>query len=279
MQLNRNIFIASVGVLALSLGACSKEPTGQVLAVVNGDEITIDELNGELNGAALPPGVDKKMAQRQLLQQLIDRRLLAQAAEADGLDQDPAYVRQQRRMNEELLVRLYATKAQATVPVPDAKAVDDYVAGNPQMFAQRKQYKLTQISFPMVSDPNVIKAIEANKTMDELKATLTRLKIEFENTGGALDSGQIPEATLNKILAMPRTEPFVTSAGNRMVASIIVGEAPLIVPADKVKPLAAQSIRNENLGKIGEQRLKEARAKAEITYQPGFEKPAAPASK
>ena len=48
--------------------------------------------------------------------------------------------------------------------------------------------------------------------------------------------------------------------------------------AEQLRPLATQAIRREELNKIGEDRLKEAKAKAKIEYQPGYEPPKAPAA-
>ena len=76
-------YVSLVAALLVTSG-CGKKATGQVVAVVNGDEITLDELNAELNNVNLPPSADKKLAMRQLLQQVIDRRLLAQTAKEQG---------------------------------------------------------------------------------------------------------------------------------------------------------------------------------------------------
>ena len=43
----------------------------------------------------------------------------------------------------------------------------------------------------------------------------------------------------------------------------------------QARALAAQAYRNQQLGKLGEQRLNETKAKAKIEYQPGYEPPAA----
>ena len=69
-----------------SLAACKQEATGQVAAVVNGEEITLQEVNSEIGGAELPQNVDRKAIQQAALQRIIERRLLAQAAKDDGLD-------------------------------------------------------------------------------------------------------------------------------------------------------------------------------------------------
>ncbi|MFM9853417.1 MAG: EpsD family peptidyl-prolyl cis-trans isomerase [Sphingomonadaceae bacterium] len=272
----RHTAYAGLMVAAVALSGCGAKATGQVLAVVNGEEITADELNAELNGAALPAGADKKLAMRQLLQQVIDRRLLAQTAKEQGLDRDPAYLTQQRRMNEDLLVRLYAKKAADSIPIPKPAEIDQYVAAHPSAFAGRKRYKLDQLRFAAPSDISKLKPLESLKTMPQVVAYLTSAGIKFERGAGSLDSGTVPPATMKQILDLPPGEPFITPAGGQIVASVITGAEALTVPTEQTRPLAVQTMRNESLGKIGETRLKEARLKAKIEYQPGYEAPGAP---
>ncbi len=273
--LKKTITLSALAVgLMISTSGCGKKATGQVVAVVNGEEVTIDELNAELKGASLPPTVDRKMAMRQLLQQVVERRLLAQSAKEQGFDRDPVYIMEQRKMNEDLLVRMYAKKTADTIPVPDGKAVDAYIAANPQVFAGRVKYDLDQLTFDLPKDPSQLKSLEADQNMTEIKASLTRLGIKFQTGTGAMDSGVVDPATLQQILAR-RNEPFIAPAGGRVVVSSIIGESPLTVPADQMKPLAVQSIREKRLNELGRARLSEAKAAAKIEYQPGYEAPAA----
>jgi peptidyl-prolyl cis-trans isomerase C len=270
-------YVSLVAALLVTSG-CGKKATGQVVAVVNGDEITLDELNAELNSVNLPPSADKKLAMRQLLQQVIDRRLLAQTAKEQGLDRDPAYVTQQRRMNEDLLVRMYAKKSADTIPVPTAAEIDKYIAEHPLVFGSRTRYKLDQIRFEMPSDPSKLKALEADHSMEAITARLTSMGIKFQRGNSALDSGSVAPAALKQVTSLPPGEPFITPAGRQIAVSVVTGTEPLPVPEAQIRPLAVQALRNETLNKIGESRLKEARAKGKIEYQSGYEAPSAKAA-
>jgi peptidyl-prolyl cis-trans isomerase C len=126
----RRIGLVATVALGVALAGCSKKPTDQVVAIVNGEEISLPELNAELGNAQVPPGVDKKVVQQQLLQRLVDRRLLAQAAKDQGLDRDPAYIVEQRRVMESMLVEKLAKRTNDTIPVPTAADVDKFIAGN-----------------------------------------------------------------------------------------------------------------------------------------------------
>ena len=88
----------------------------------------------------------------------------------------------------------------------------------------------------------------------------------------------MPPAMLKTILSLPPGEPFIVPAGGKVIANVVTGVDPIVVPQDQARQMAVQAIRNEKLAKIGESRLKEARAKAKIEYQPGYSPPVAKAA-
>jgi peptidyl-prolyl cis-trans isomerase C len=271
--------MTATALIAISwmLTACEKKPTGQVVAVVNGEEITLQELNSELTELKVPENADKKEARRAVLQQIVGRRLLAQQAKEEGVDRDPNYVSAERRMKEQLLVSMYAKKAMDTVKVPDTAAINKFMAENPTQFGQRTLYKLDQIQFDMPADPRSLKALESAHTMDAVAETLTKMGIRFVRGTGSFDSGKIPERMLKQILGLKPGEPFVVPASEpgKGLVNVITGSSPLAVPADQARAMATQAYRSQALSKLGEQRLNEAKAKAKVEYQPGYEPPAA----
>lgn len=88
----KQLLIAALLAGTSLLAACDQEPTGQVAAVVNGEEITLQEINAELAGLNVPQGVDEKRVRQAALQRIVDRRLLAQAAKEEGVDQSPEFL-------------------------------------------------------------------------------------------------------------------------------------------------------------------------------------------
>jgi EpsD family peptidyl-prolyl cis-trans isomerase len=252
------------------MSACQKKAEGQVVAVVNGEEITLNELNSELADLNLPANVDKNAVRTGVLQKMIDRRLLAQAAKEEGLDRDPSYVSQERRMKERLLVGMYGKKAMDTIEVPNAAKIDQFMTAHPGMFAGRTRLMLDQIQFDAPSDMSRLKELESAHTLLAVGERLTAMGIKFQHGNGALDSATVAPEVLQKIQALPAGEPFVVPNGNKVVVSVVTGSQPVTLPVDQARPAAVQAMRAEELNKIGEQRLSEAKAKAKIDYQPGF---------
>ncbi len=275
--------LTSVSLIALTslsmiLAGCQKKAEGQVVAVVNGEEITLNELNGEIAELNVPPNADKKRVQTEVLQRMVERRLLAQAAKDAGLDRDPAYINQERRLKERLLVSMYGKKAFDTVAVPDTVKVDQYISSHPAIFADRKRYRLDQIQFDAPADLKKLQTLEGAHSMADVAAWLNQAGIKFQRGAGALDSAVVPADTMAKINALPPGEPFIVPNGNKIVVSVITASEPIVLTPEQARPMATQAIRQEELNKIGQDRLKEAQTKAKIQYQPGYEPPKAPAA-
>lgn len=262
--------------LGVALAGCSKKPTDQVIAIVNGEEISLPELNAELAQAQVPAGVDKKVAQQQLLQRLVDRRLLAQAAKESGLDRDPAFIVEQRRVNESLLVEKLAKRTNDSIPVPTAAEVDKFMTGNPSLFAGRQIYGVDQIAFATPADPTRLSALEPAKTQAEVIAVLQKLNIPFQRANRAVDSASVPPEQMQKILSLPKGEPFVVPSQGQVTVNVITGAKAEPMPAADARAAAVRVLRAQSLSKLGEARLKEARGKAKIEYQTGFSPPAKP---
>lgn len=257
--------------LAWSSAVQAKPPEGAVVAVVNGEEVTLQDVDAQL--PSLPAGADRKSARIGTLQQIIGRKLMAQEARQLGLDRDAAFLAQKRRLEEELLVSTFAKQQMANVPNPDAATITRFMADNPHMFASRRIYKLDQIQFDIPADTTYLKNLQAAHTLDAAGQALTRMGVKFERGAGTMDSAKISAQMLSQVLALPKGEPFIVASPQpgKGLINVITGSEPVIVPPAEQRNIAANALRNQALAKIGEQRLAETRARAKIEYQPGFE--------
>jgi len=271
----RSVSLIALTSLSLMATACQKKAEGQVVAIVNGEEITLPELNAEIAELNVPETANKELVRQRVLQRMVERRLLVQAAKEAGVDRDPQYLTQERRMQEQLLVSMYGRKAMDTIKVPETAAVDRYIAANPDKFANRKRLRLNQLVFRMPENPQRLEAaLKDVHSLDAAAAKLTELGIRFQRGQGAIDTAQLPPQMVEQLLALPAGEPFTVPNRENVMVSVIVGSDPIALPPEQARPLAVQAMRSEELNKIGEQRLAEARAKAKIEYQPGYEAPA-----
>lgn len=258
---------------AVLLGGCAKKVGGQVVAVVDGQEITQGEVNAELNGQQIPPGAERKAVMSQIVQQIVNRKLLVEKAKQQGLDKSPTYLGQVQRAEDAVLINLLATNVGKSLPVPDAGAADAFMAQNPSLFAGRKRYQLDQIAFPMTRDPALAAKLKGAKTMADVEAALKEANIAFQQGNGTLDTASIPPAVATQIAALPAGMPFLVPQGGQVIANVVKSTEAVPVPADKARPAAMELIRRQAVEQAMRKQVESARANAKITYSPDVAPP------
>ena len=266
--------ILAIG-LVIMVPACNKKAEGQTVAIVNGEEITAAELNAELAGARIPEGVSKDQARARILQSMVDRRLVAQQAKKDGIDKSPEFLNRQRRMNEELLINMYASRQIDTAQLPSPQEVQRYEAGRPEMFAKREQWNLEQLRFRTPTDAAVKKRLDDAMSMDAVVKVLTDAGVEFTRQKNRLDTAVIPHSLYGQLSTTAPGEPFIIPVGDQMVASVVTSREPAPLAGEQARPVAVAAIRREQATKLMQDRLKALRQTAKVEYKEGY----APAKK
>ena len=258
--------------MALSLLAgCTKQPGGQVVAVVNNDDITVQELNAEAQAAQLPAAsANDKQAVAALLQRVIDRNLLADYAKREGLDRGPDYVARKRQMDQALLADLAVRKLSGGSTNPSAAEVSAYIASNPLLFAERQKLALDQVRFPTPPQADVLKAITAAPTLEGVIAQLDAKGIKYVRGAASLDSGSIDAAAVRQILALKPGEAFALSTAGQTFVSVVTGQAPVSIDKAAWVTIATNALRNQRLSKRMADSLKQLRTSAKIEYDPAY---------
>lgn len=139
--------IATAAALAACSGGDGKKPT-QVAAKVNDDEISVHQINFVLQRT---PGVTAERApeiRREVLERLIDQELLVQKAKETRLDREADTLQRLEAARREVLSRAYLERVAAQVTKPDAAEVAKFYKENPQLFTERRIYRLNEIVLP-----------------------------------------------------------------------------------------------------------------------------------
>jgi peptidyl-prolyl cis-trans isomerase C len=262
--------VIAVVVCGILVSGCQRKAEGQTVAVVNGQEITIPELNFALSQVPAAAEGDKNAVRSQVLQKLVDRTLLAEQARKEGVDKTPDFLNRQRQLNEDLLISMLADRRLKTAQMPSDQDVETFIANNPQAFANRESWELDQVAYTTPTDPKIQSEIQNAHSIDALVAVLQQHQIAFTRGKNHVDTGTIPPGDYAKISKMPTGEPFAVAFGSKTIASAITTREPHPTPADNTKPAAVQAIRKNQTAKSIQDLLKSLRSTAKIEYQPGF---------
>lgn len=257
--------ILLLGLLAASCGG--REPAEKIAVLVNGEPITVPEVRAQRDAT---PGHDAKRA----MESLIDRRLLLQRALEQHLDRVPGVEAALARARENILVQAYLEKLADSHYRYDPAAIGAFYREHPALFAQRRIYRLLELSVagkPEDLERLAAKAREA-RTLSEVADWLSARAMPFVIGAATKPAEQIPLAMLPTLAAMRDGEIRVLPTGG--------GVSVVQVLRSELKPVseaAAESqIRQHLWSRAGSealpQELKWLRSKAQIEYRENDER-------
>lgn len=214
------VAILTLGILLASCGGKGEAPTGQVVATVDGQEITAAELKLELDGAPTE-GPAAAAAQQAALQNLVARKLLVAEAKRRDLDNTPVAAMLKKRAEDAAVVQLLQRSVADGVPKVSDDEVSEYIRSHPTTFAQRRLITVNQLLVPAV-DRNLIKQMEPLKTLSEVEELLNRNNIKFIRSANVMDSVRLSPDAAAKIASLPNGEVIIMPSGSGAQVSQIV---------------------------------------------------------
>jgi EpsD family peptidyl-prolyl cis-trans isomerase len=259
------LLLAAAGLTACGNTAGDGKP-GQALASVNGAEITVLQLNEELQLAGVGPA-QHEAASKQLLQALIDRQLLQGAAAREKLDRDPRVMQAIERAKALIVAQAYLQKRIGDQARPAPAEVEEYFNKNPQFFAHRKQFVMNEL---VIATPDLTPALkaaaDAAKSLDEVAAWMEAHKVQFGRTQVSRSTTDLTPDMSARLLVMPKGQLFIVKEGERslLIAIAEVREAP--VNLQTAAPQIEQFLVNRRNKEQAVAELARLRAGARIEY-------------
>ncbi|MBV7535978.1 EpsD family peptidyl-prolyl cis-trans isomerase [Duganella sp. sic0402] len=269
------LLIAVVGLSAC--GDKTKKP-GQSLASVNGNEITVLQLNEELQRAGVAPA-QQEAASKQLLEALIDRQLLQEQAEKDKTDRDPKVVQAIERAKSLILAQAYIQKRIGNVGKPTRAEVEEYFQKNPGFFTNRKQFDMRQLVLASRDvDAPLKAAMDSAKSLEEVAAWLDAHKVRYARAQLTRATTDLPPELSGKLLAMPKGQLFIIKEGERSLLITIADIKDTPVTLEAATPQIEQFLINKRTKDATDAEIKRLRGAAKIEYLNKAATPAAAAA-
>lgn len=247
----------------------SESKASQAAARVNGEEITVHQINLllERQNGLKPEQVDG--ARRQALEGLIDQQLAVAKAEEQKLDRDPAVVQQLDAIRRSLLARTYLEKAASTaVGTPSADDVRKYFDSKPALFSQRKVYALQE--FTIAAKPEEAKAL-----IEKLDAAPTpQAFVELiKGSGLKVSANQVTQAAeglpmviLDKLKDIADGKAMYVTGTDGFKALLVVQSKQQPVTFEQAKPAIEQYLTTERRREFAQKEIKNLRTAAKIEY-------------
>ena len=248
----RNSFIALPGSIvstallcgiALALVACGGESTpsepGQALARVDGEEITVIQLNDELSRSRINPDQIEQV-KKQLLESMIDRQLVVEEAKRNKLDRAPNVMRAIERSKMQIIAQSYIQTTLSQVEEPTQAEIDQFYQENPELFAQRKRYSFSFIRFAaeiLNDDFNTV--IDSANSLGDVVKWLDKHQISYHSDEMVRVTTDIPPP----IVARLRD----AKVGERFLVNENATATTMLVSVDNMEPapLAAKDVQSQ----------------------------------
>jgi peptidyl-prolyl cis-trans isomerase C len=229
----------------------NKAPSGQVVATVDGEEITLSELRTELAGAAASPSPQAaKLMEEAALRQIIIRHIMAKAAHDQQLDKTPAFAIEKARANQGLLTQALQRQLASTSPAPSRADAEAYVAAHPGMFADRRLLTVDQIRMARPKTEADLKAFLPLKTLPEFETLLTQKGIQYQRTASVIDTGSTDPNMVAQIEKLPPGEVFMVPANGMVLANEIRDSKPAPFTGDVAVNYAMGVLRSQRVQEV-----------------------------
>ena len=279
----RRLRVGSVALAAMAatlLVACGQkkdiapaDTTGsEVVAKVNGDELTAGQLQIALQKQrGMRPDAGDAAA-KQVLDQLIDEQIVAQKAIAAKLDKDPKVVAQLESARRDILARRFLESAAETAGKPADDAVRKFYDSRPALFAQRKVYTLQRVDIQAPDDrrTEVDAHVQSLKSAAELADWLKSQKLAFTTRQEQDAAEQLPPVVLDKVAAMKEGQSVVVPSQTGVAALTLISSASAPKSLDDARPAIEQFLANQGRREVILDLQKTIRDGAKVEYQGRF---------
>ncbi len=280
-MVKRRLCLSVLIALVVALSSCGKKTTGQIVAKVNGDEISVHQINNAIARSNDIPPEEAKQASVQVLERIIDQELLVQKALKDKLDRDPQVMQSIEDAKRQILAKAYIERAAAASSTESREEIRKFYQENPALFERRRIYRVHELA--VVAPREKLEALKAAaaaaKSLQDVAGWLKSQKLVFQVAISNRPAEQIPLNMLPQLFEMREGQIVVipTSRGASVVQLLQAQETSL--SEQQATPIIEQYLHSRKQLAVAQAEVRRLREQARIEYVGEFEAPRAqPAS-
>lgn len=259
-------FLALVTVIGLSACNSKEKKPGQALVRVNGEEITVLQINDELKRAGVKTGQQEAMSKK-MLESLIDRQLIIEEAMRNRLHRTPEVMQAIERAKAKIIEQAYLELVMAKTLKPSGAEIYDYFHQHPEYFAERKQYDLQQLIIASRDFKKDLKlAIDAAKSLEEVAAWLDKHKVAYSSGQLSRNTAELPVQMLEKLQKMHKGLIFSVTQGDSILLNSVSDVKDNPVSLKNAVPQIEQYLMNKKARETATAKIAQLRSMAKIQY-------------
>jgi peptidyl-prolyl cis-trans isomerase C len=252
----------------MALQAChGGAPKGQVVATVNGQEITYQDLSAEARAERV-----QRADPKAILQKVIARVLFAQDAHNKGMDRYPGYPADIKRLDQTFLAeRNVQSQLKPPNTAPSSTELRAFELARPFVFANRMRIELDELHF---ANNTGVKGLEQMTDLSQVTERLKSLGVPVDRQTRTVDTADLPPPLAQRFASAPEGQLTFLKTPSDTIAMVVKGRSPVSMPQDQADALATRLLAQQGVQQQVAGLLKGLQQRAKITYQKGFAPPA-----
>lgn len=263
-----------IAILAFGLLACSgndaKKPASQVAAKVNGQEISVHQLNFALARSGISATPEQATQLRQeALNRLVDRQMVVAEAMAKKLDRSPNVLMALESARQEILANAYFEQMGTSQAQPSQEEAKKYYAEHRELFAERRIFNIQELTL-QGNDQGIAEQLKsmalAGKSINEIAEWLKKKEIKFATGAAVRPAEQLPLELLPRLHALKEGQGMVMQGPLSTTVMRLAGVREAPVSEEEALPSIVKFLANQRLKESMTQEMKKLREKAKIEY-------------
>jgi EpsD family peptidyl-prolyl cis-trans isomerase len=261
------LMLVVLGLMASCGKKSAEERASQSIVRVNGDEITMLQLNDELKRANIQPSQQEE-ASKQITQKLLDRQLLVQEALKAKLDRNPRVMQVIENTKMQILAQAYLESKVSALAKPTEDEITDYRAKHPEVFANRKIYVMDELVFAVPADAaQALSTLsDSAKTLDDVINWLGSHQLKYARAQAAHAAESLPPELLAKLSIMVVGDLIFVNNNGRTVAGRLIEIKEQPISEVNSKPLIERILLGQKNKQLAEAEIARLRKIAKIEY-------------
>lgn len=275
MRLPVRLLILFLVATTITLPACgkkvdasSKKSDTQVVAIVNGDEITIHQVNFQLSRMGQMNEAQAKEASKKVLTRLIEMQLLKQQAIEQKLDKNPGLLQALEASKDQMLAQAYLETMMAKASKPSNSEIDEFYKSHPELFENRRVFRLQELMVNI--DKSKFAETEASikdiKGINEIAVWLKEKNYPFSANAAVKEAETLPADMLKKLQVLKDGEILILPTEGALHIINLAASESMPISRIKATPIIEQYFMNQNKTNLAKKEMTALNDKAKIEF-------------
>ncbi|MBC7755462.1 MAG: peptidyl-prolyl cis-trans isomerase, EpsD family [Bdellovibrio sp.] len=252
--------------------ATSKKSDSQVVAIVNGDEITIHQVNFQLSRLGQMNEAQAKLASKKVLSKMIEMQLLKQQAIEQKLDKNPGMLQAMEATKDQMLAQAYLESVLAKTLKPSNSEVDEFYKTHPELFENRRVFRLQELVVNV--DQSKLAEVEASlngiKGINEIATWIKEKKYPVVANTAVKEAEALPSDMLKKLQVLKDGEVLILPSQGALHVIHLAASQTAPITRSKATPIIEQYFVNQNKANLAKKEMLVLNEKAKVEFAGSF---------